>query len=666
MMQTASIFRNDCDQAFFGPAGRKPGIGFLPVLLAVCFATLLSGCEYIPWLQGEGDNDSLVDLADSSAPAGVSSFTAAPGDGFIDLNWSNPSSADLKGVKILRRDDGVFPNSPTDPEAVEVYDEQGETVRDRGLINGVNYYYAAFSHDGVPNFAKGQQAQASPVGITTSVVTPPGSLPGADSIPPAPVVNFSAVGGDGEMALRWENPTEPGIEGIVLRRKEDGTFPTNANDGDFVYKAAPGELTYLDTGLVNSTTYFYSAFSMDGTPNYSVPTTASDVAHISFTMQVKKILAIDARKGHEFGLSTAIDGSYAIVGAFREDTGGTNSGAAYIYRRTRVNSWDSGSKIVSPDFEAGDFFGHSVGIDGDYVIVGAPLKGSKQGAAYIFERTGTNSWNPGVKLQAPDGEPGDFFGHSVAISGEYAIVGAFQEDANGNNSGAVYVFQRTGTNTWDNGTKLVAFDGEPGDSFGISVAMDGQFAIVGANFEDARGLDAGAAYIFRRTGANFWDSGTKLLAPDAESNDLFGISTSISGDYAIVGAKFKNTGGVNSGASYVFRHTGGENSWDPGIKLSAPIPEDFANFGQSVAISGDNAIVGAAGSDSAGRNTGSIYMYHRSSQGAWTLLSEVQSNDVQVDDGFGRSVAISGPYSIIGANFEDDGGQNAGAAYIFR
>ncbi|MCB7129976.1 MAG: FG-GAP repeat protein, partial [Candidatus Brocadiales bacterium] len=154
---------------------------------------------------------------------------------------------------------------------------------------------------------------------------------------------------------------------------------------------------------------------------------------------------------------------------------------------------------------------------------------------------------------APDARAYDYFGYSVALSGDYALVGAPWEDAGGSGAGAAYIFYRTGINSWDSGTKLLAPDTQAGDYFGYSVAISGDYALVGAEEEDAGGGNAGAAYIFYRTGINSWDGGTKIVAPDAQADNLFGRSVAISGDYAVVGAPWEDAGGGEAGAAYVFK-----------------------------------------------------------------------------------------------------------------
>jgi hypothetical protein len=269
----------------------------------------------------------------------------------------------------------------------------------------------------------------------------------------------------------------------------------------------------------------------------------------------KKILASDRAQGDQFGWSVGISGDYAIAGARYNDDTANSSGSAYIFRRTGTNDWDVGTKILAPERAASEYFGYSVGISGDYAIVGAYNKLQdvlRPGAAWIFRRTGTNAWDAGTKLLASERAAGDRFGWSVAIDGDYTIVGAPYNDDGGNDSGSAYIFRRTGTSTWDAGTKIIASDDAQADLFGYGVGISGDYAIVGAFLNDDGGTNSGSAYIFRRTGTNAWDAGTKIIASDDAQGDNFGWSVGISGDYAIVGAPLNDDGGDSSGSAYTF------------------------------------------------------------------------------------------------------------------
>lgn len=214
-----------------------------------------------------------------------------------------------------------------------------------------------------------------------------------------------------------------------------------------------------------------------------------------------------AQDGDEFGSSVSINGDYAIVGAQYEDSGGLSSGAAYIYWRDQggTDNWGEVVKLTALDAAAGDLFGYSVAIDGDYAVVGPYSEdgaGTDLGAAYIFYRNqgGTDNWGEVVKLSASDAEDLDAFGGSVSIDGDYAVVGAFYEDGSGgNNRGAAYIFGRNsgGQDVWGQVIKVAASDIEDGDNFGFSVDIEGNFAVIAVPYEETEGnTDRGAIYIF--------------------------------------------------------------------------------------------------------------------------------------------------------------------------
>jgi hypothetical protein len=339
---------------------------------------------------------------------------------------------------------------------------------------------------------------------------------------------------------------------------------------------------------------------------------------------------------------------------------------AFVYHRTGANSWGEGVGLLSTDLDVDDYFGTSVSNSGEYVIVGAPYDdegGTNAGAAYVFHRTGINDWDEGFKLMAPDAEAIDLFG-SVSIDGDYAIVGAEGEDSKGSNAGAAYIFHRTGTNSWGEWAKLVAPDAGAGAQFGCSVSINGDYAIVGALYAKAEGATAGAAYVFHRTDTNSWDGGGKLFSSDIEFMDLFGGSVSISGDYAIVSAPGEDSSGDGAGAAYVFRRIG-LNGWDAGTKLVAPDAGEADEFGSDVSISGDRVIVSAVLAPANESDAGAVYIFRRTGPTSWSTGAKLYASDAQADDQFGTSVSSSADFAVVGARFEDAGGTDAGAAYIY-
>ena len=375
-----------------------------------------------------------------------------------------------------------------------------------------------------------------------------------------------------------------------------------------------------------------------------------------------KITADDGATNDNFGLTVSISGDYAIVGAWRHIDNGNDVGSAYVFKRTGT-SWAQEAKLLPTDGASGDHFGVSVSISGDYAVVGAYWdddNGGNSGSAYVFKRTGT-SWAQEAKILPTDGAFSDHFGYSVSISGDYAIVGAHRNDDNGSKSGSAYLFKRTGT-SWAQESKLLPSDGVDFDFFGWSVSISGDYAIVGAYQDDDNGGNSGSAYLFKRTGTS-WAQEAKLLPTDGAALDQFGWSVSLYGDYAVVGAKWHDDNGPSTGSAYVFKRTG--TSWAEEAKLLASDAALIDEFGFSVSLYGDYAVVGAWNDDDNGDASGSAYLFKRTGT-SWAEEAKLLASDGAVLDQFGISVSIYGDYAIVGAEFHDDNGTDAGSAYLFN
>ncbi|MDY7109093.1 MAG: C1 family peptidase, partial [Planctomycetota bacterium] len=210
--------------------------------------------------------------------------------------------------------------------------------------------------------------------------------------------------------------------------------------------------------------------------------------------------------------------------------------------------------------------------------------------------------------------------------------------------------------------KVTASDGAEGDYFGRCAAISGDAAIVGAHDDDDSGQDSGSAYVFRLEGAE-WMQDAKLLASDGAAGDEFGAAVAISGDVAVVGARDEDAGGEDAGAAYVFRFDG--SAWNEEAKLTASDGAAADIFGCGVAIDGDIIIVGAQDDDDLGDDSGAAYIY-RFDGSLWEEGAKLLASDGEAGDEFGCAVAISGDVVIIGAKSEGEGGANAGAAYAYR
>lgn len=399
--------------------------------------------------------------------------------------------------------------------------------------------------------------------------------------------------------------------------------------------------------------------------------------------EIKKLLASDGSPSDFFGRSVGISGSVVVVGALLDDGG---RGSAYIYERNfgGVNNWGEMKKLIASDRVAGDQFGISVSIGADTVLIGASRDNiganSDQGSAYIFERNngGPGNWGELRKLTVPDGAAFDRFGDSVAIDGDLMVIGASGDNVGTNTAqGSAYIFERNtgGANNWGQVKQIVAQDGAPNDRYGWSVAIDADTVVVGA-LNDQVGMNAlqGSAYVFKQNvgGLNNWGQVKRIVSPDGAADDQFGRSVAISGDTAIVGAAGDDVAGAfNQGSAQVFESGGG--TWNQQAFLSQPPPTNCGtddNYGFAVAIGGDTAVISATADDvGVNSNQGSVYVLERNygGQGSWGLVGILTASDGASNDTFGNSVAIDGDIVIVGAANNATGTDTSqGAAYIYE
>ena len=315
--------------------------------------------------------------------------------------------------------------------------------------------------------------------------------------------------------------------------------------------------------------------------------------------QTQEISASDGDSSDLFGYSVAVSGDAAIVGAFGVDRG---AGAAYIFEKSSSGTWAQTQRLtadtgiaVSANSERGDgdWYGVSVAISGSTAMAGVPLGGLLTqtvvgGKVYVYEKNSSGAWTRAGVLTASDEAEGDYFGGSIAISGNTAVIGAHKDDGE---RGSAYVFEKNSSGAWTQTQKLAAGDRDPKDSFGGSVAISRNTIIVGADeYDFNKDHGAGAAYIFEKNSSGVWTQTQKLTAGDATTNDYFGGSVAVWRGIALVGAVRDDS---RTGSAYVFTKRGG--TWSQVQKLRASDAASGGLFGYAVAISGIRAIIGAQG-----------------------------------------------------------------------
>ena len=406
--------------------------------------------------------------------------------------------------------------------------------------------------------------------------------------------------------------------------------------------------------------------------------------------QIQKVVPDDRFPGQQFGATVAIDGNYAVVGILVSN----NAKDAYVYENDGSGNWLQLQKLESPDPNQFDHFGTQVAISGDYILVGAWGDNEDDnntnyiqsaGAAYIFKKNASGSFDFEQKIVASNRELNNHFGFTLALSGDYAIVGALRDayDVDGNNylenAGAAFIFERDESGIWNEVQKIVASDRATEDYFaGNSISIDGEYAVIGAWYEDEdeTGMNtlefAGSAYIFERNDSGTWNEVQKIVASNRQGSELFGSDVSISGSCLVIGAEQGNVAAGYSGSTYIFERDA-TGTWNETQEIVASHVASIDKFGKSVAFNGSHILVGAYLKDiGSPGDDGAAFMFEKDGAGVWNQIAEMYDTDANTSDYFGYDVAISGDYAIVGAYSEDEDetGMNpvasAGSAFIFN
>lgn len=373
--------------------------------------------------------------------------------------------------------------------------------------------------------------------------------------------------------------------------------------------------------------------------------------------QINKLPHADTTSGNFFGVAVSIDGDRALVGASSEDSCGENAGAAYIYERDAASDhWYEAAKLVPDDCLLGLFFGRSVALSGDRAIVAAAnefFASTQSNAAYIFERDTTGTWTQTSKLSITTEADEGPFAASVSLEKDRALITTWGDPSDGGYSGAAYIFEyHPKAKRWIKTARLTGSGGTHDGIFGGAAALDGDRAVVSASsyFQP----HAGSIYIFER------DPATDTWSEAAHFGDIddFFISVAIEGDHVLVGES--KDGKNETGAATLYTRDA-DGTWRLTTTLRPPTPYDHGGFGSAVSLAGNRALV--VGYDEQLRQDFNIdrvvYIFeHDPETDTWAYQNIVDIGEVA----FGTSVDIDGKIALIGHASE----RAPGAAYVVR
>jgi uncharacterized protein (TIGR02145 family) len=460
------------------------------------------------------------------------------------------------------------------------------------------------------------------------------------------------------------NNTAPTISTIADQSSDEGvaitTINVSASDAD-----SGDTLTYSATGLPTGLSIDSLTGAISGTPTtagtYSVTVSVSDgteSASTSFTYTVNAvvvsinldvnstqvILPDTGKTRTNFATQVSVDGAYVVVASVDENTTQNSTykgGVVYVYKYDVNNTLNKVYKIESNDVADFDDFGSSVAIDGDYIVIGDTGKNNDDyydsGAAYVFKNDGNDTFTQVAKLVVDVSEDYVGFGTSVAIDGNYTIVG--------DEKGSAYIFKNDGSDNFTQLNKLVADDAD-GDSenFGRNVAISGDFVFVTSASDDPSDrTSAGSVYIYKNDGADNFVQNQKIVSDTSGYYDYFGASISVDGNYLVVGESSGGVSVTSSGSVDIFKKSDVNDSFIFLSTLEANDAEAYSYFGGSVSIRGDFIAVGAYYKDfnSTKTDVGAVYVFENDGSDTFNQVFKITDSNATKDYHIGFSVALS-------------------------
>jgi hypothetical protein len=579
------------------------------------------------------------------------------------------------------------------------------------------------------------------------------------AVPPPPVISSDASLAELSVSAAGFDqvfqPTLYDYTGTASYLGRSTTITATANDagasieinGAAAHSGEASDPVALDMGA-NLVTVTVTAEDGVTMRSYSVTIDREDPAKLAQQTYIK---ASNTGDGDQFGGAVALSGDTLAIVANQEDSAATGingdsfddsaagAGAVYVFRRDETNTWIEEAYIKASNTGTGDAFGRSIALSGDTLAVGAFHEDSAAtgidgdqtdngtidaGAVYVFTRDATGSWVQQPYIKASNTDSTDGFGVSVALAGDTLAVGAHLEDSTATgidgdqsdnssaNSGAVYVFARDAAGLWTQQAYIKASNTDSDDQFGKSVSLSDDTLAVGAPNERSKttGINGdqtnnswsgtGAVYVFTRDATDTWNQQAYIKASNTGNGDLFGESIALSGDTLVAGAPLEDSAAtgvdgfqgdnkaLSSGAAYVFtRDAAGDWTQQAYVKASNTDIQD--QFGRALALDDgflavgaieDSVATGVNGdqADNSSENSGAVYLFERDAAGTWTQIAYAKASNTGTLDGFGSAMAIGGTSLVISSDLEDssatgvDGDQSnndspdSGAVYIIE
>ncbi len=435
-----------------------------------------------------------------------------------------------------------------------------------------------------------------------------------------------------------------------------GNNADNDDDGDGLPDSYELGYAFLSELTASDATEDHDGDSYSNLAEFHAVTDPEDVMSTPENSLFYKVISPEGSSSDAFSEKMAIYENTAMVSGELYDENFDVYRYIYVFNQSN-GKWHQSQKLVS---EAGEFFSGEVSIFGDTAMVAA--NSANGHIVYVYQQQDDKQWLLTDKLSPVDREVKNF-GIAISIDQTIALIGAYGEDGEGNNSGAAYIFEQGNNGQWTQQQKLTADTVEFSDYFAKTLALSGNVAIIGASQDQSNGALAGAAYIFEQGEDQVWRQQQKIIPDDIGSSDHFGFSVDVDSDSetAIIGAFRTDDHGNSSGSSYIFERAI-DGSWFELDKLTADDALADAQFGHSVAIKGDSALIGAWNDDEMAEASGAVYLFHKNEDGEWLQQEKLVAPDAAAEESFGTTVKLTADLYMVGTNLED--GDSFGSAYF--
>ena len=393
--------------------------------------------------------------------------------------------------------------------------------------------------------------------------------------------------------------------------------------------------------------------------SWATPSFSQTVA--DFVQEVSKVQASNGVANDFFGWSAAIDGNWCLIGAQEKSYTAADSGAVYAFELSAGGTWVERQILIAESIDDSAYFGSAVALSGNDAAIGA----ANEGKVYIFELSAGGAWVESQQLTPSDlsGANNGRFGTALSMSGDTLFIGAPWDDEFGYRSGSVYVFERNEVGEWIEHQKLYGLFPTTYLSFGASVSVLGDRAIIGEPTETGAVNVSGWLYVYERTEGGLWSVTTSMTPSDSEAGDFFGSYCAlVSEDHLLVGAPNNSGAGLSAGSAYAFSRVGPGN-WVQTQRLVGSDTSVGDLFGWDIAAFGDRAIIGAwADNGASGLGVGSAYFFERADDGQWLEQKRLAGSDSGAIDQYGRAIAVSADSAVVTALGESS---FQGAAHIY-